>query len=66
MNEAHATNESNSERWKMFVEEPSSFGIENTFRYMCDRIRMANKKKIMLSRLGRDKKDKEEEENKQK
>lgn len=50
----------------MFVEEPSSFGIENTFRYMCDRIRMANKKKIMLSRLGRDKKDKEEEENKQK
>lgn len=46
----------------MFVDEPSSFGIENTFRYMCDRIRLANKKKFMLSRLGKDKKEKEAEE----
>lgn len=40
----------------MFVDEPSSFGIENTFRYMCDRIRMTNKKKLTLTRLGKDNK----------
>lgn len=49
-------NESSLERWKMFVDEPSSFGIENTFRYMCDRIRMTNKKKLTLTRLGKDNK----------
>lgn len=32
----------------MFVEEPSSYGLENTYRYMCDRIRFVSHNKNTL------------------
>lgn len=33
----------------MFVNEPSGYGIENTFRYMCNQIRLSNRKNSLLN-----------------
>ena len=32
----------------MFVHQPSGYGIDNTFRYMCDQIRMSKVKNKSL------------------
>lgn len=44
----------------MFVDEPSSYGIENTYRYMCDRIRIANRRNAVLKTLERESGDEKE------
>jgi hypothetical protein len=33
----------------MFVHEPRGYGIENTFRYMCNQIRLSNRKNTQLN-----------------
>lgn len=45
-------NTNNDRNWRMFVDEPSSYGIENTFKYMCDRIRLANRKNKLVRTLN--------------
>lgn len=44
-------------RWKMFVHEPSGYGIDNTFRYMCDQIRLSKQRETILQNIEKDRKN---------